>query len=210
MPTWYQKARFTPTGEAPKESQTLRFQFTTRHLLIATALLASMLGVARWVYVTVYPAWPWVVPRIRDSAIVAVCETDANSMLLEFRMRKPFKLVLNHCLEERSQSPQGPGVHILNVKTNRSERVTIIPSKLELLRGYFARFRVFNGKRLAIEANNETKWIEPWSVIDASKAKWTAPGRGDQIGCGAGQGIIQLAASNGSEEWIYLSVSENK
>jgi hypothetical protein len=205
MANWYQQARFTPIGEAPIEPRRLSFQFTIRQLLITTAFLASVLGVAEWIRLE----RPWVVPDRENSAIVAICEKDAHSVLLEFRMRKPFTLVLRHCLQKRIKSPTitGVSIQIQNVEGVRSETVAIMPSTIGLLRGHIVRFRVTIGKEVTIQTNNETVSIALWLVDDVSNATWSAPREGDEIGCGGGRGIFQLATNNDSEEWIYLSVS---
>jgi hypothetical protein len=203
MANSYLQAKFTPTGEAPIEPRKLRFQFTIRHLLITTALLATVLGVAQWIRLE----RPWVVPERNNSAIVAICEKDAHSVLLEFRMRKPFKIVLDHSLEKRIKSQAVSGVSFQSVETVRSETAATMPSTIGLLGGHFVRFRVTIGKEVTVQANNDTISIAPWLVDDASNATRSAPREGEQIGCGAGRGILQLAANNDSEEWIYLSVS---
>jgi len=183
------------------ETRKRRFQFTIRHLLIATALLASVLGVARWVYL----AKPWMTPR-NHMAIVALCERATKSMLLEYRMDKPFKVVLIHRLQNARPAPSELGVHVAPVEKVRKEVAAIIRSDFDVLRGHFVRFRMSNGKQVAIEANNETKWIAPWSAADASNTKWEWLGEGFESRDGGGILLGEMAVSNDSEEVIEVYV----
>ena len=57
---------------------------------------------------------------------------------------------------------------------------------------------------IAVEANNETKWIAPWSVADASKTRWESLSAGLRISDGGGILFGKLGASKDSEELILL------
>jgi hypothetical protein len=158
--------------------------------LTVTTLLATVLGVSRWLYL----AKPWVKPE-HGYSMVACCDTDARSMVLEYRMREPFRVVVLHRLERPSQFPKG---------IVQSEVVATLASEYDLLRGYFVRLRVSKGRQVAIEAKNEAKRFAPWSVADASKTEWAGLGERVSFSDGLGVAVAELAASGDSQEVIEL------
>ena len=115
----------------------VRFQFTLRHLLVATSLLAVALGFGRWIYL----AKPWRTPN--GMALVAQYESAEGSASLEYRMDKPFKVGLYHRLLRDESQGSLTGV--------RSETIVIIDSKWDVLRGHFARFRVSSAAAVLVE-----------------------------------------------------------
>lgn len=170
-----------------------RFQFTVRHLLVLTLVVALALGIGRWMYFS----RPWLYAK-HGGVLVAESEVGEDSMLVEYRMREPFKIALVHVLRERAQ--YGPVVGLPEAVL-RSEVVSVFSSKYDFVRGHFVRLRVSTGGSLAIEANGTPAQVVPWSVPDVC-TQWNTWPEGHEICNGCGVELVEIAANKGSREVI--------
>ncbi len=107
----------------PRTPPTRRFQFTVRHLLGLMLVVALALGVGRWAYLL----RPWLDPE--EGVTLVESEQREDFLLVRYRMREPFKVVLVHELRQPTMVASEPGVQVPALRTLLSEVVGVFPSR---------------------------------------------------------------------------------
>jgi hypothetical protein len=164
----------------------------TRLWIPVGALIVAVVVILRW-------------PRAGDPHVISVScsEVSADGMTVEYRMCRPFMVLVKHRIRNKVQADAAI-INVTSANPQRDVQVGLFPAKYDLIWGeYHARLHFRRGRSLTIECNDESTEIAPWSVPDAMAVKWRPPQTG-VFGDGAGNDILYFAQSGSDEEYLIV------
>jgi hypothetical protein len=159
------------------------------------------------VALAIYFRWP----RLSDDMVHYNVSPEADKSLdIEYRMRQPFSVVLDHTLEAVSKQPAESGIQLSSTERLRAEEVARIPSWYDILHGeYYVRLHLSqqNGE-LVLDGNGQTLAIPIWCGKPAIDFNWTVGGSGRRAAA-VGTSIATLRASGEQESlWARATISD--
>src|SRR5262245_56015298 len=124
-----------------------------------------LVGFATLLAVAVALRWPRLDP---ENVSVTRSRAAGTEMIVEYRMSRPFEVAMGHGIREPVKWPKETGFYVGNSRTMRKEKVGVISSNYDLLRGeHYVRLQFLRGPALTIEGNGHRIEVMAWSVADA-------------------------------------------
>jgi hypothetical protein len=161
-----------------------------------------LLGLCVLLVVAVALRWPRLDPEMVS---VTRSEVSGDQMVVEYRMSRPFEVALEHGIRKPIKWPEGPGIHVASSTPLRQDKVEVIVSAYDLLRGeHYVRLCFLRGPSLTVDANGRRLELAAWSAPDARGVRWLPPGEGVRYGQGIGIDILSFGASAEQEEYLAL------
>lgn len=146
--------------------------------------------------------WPRLDP---ETVSVTRSEVTGDRMVVEYRMSRPFEVVLAHGIRNPIQWPDGPGVHVAESTPLREKEAGVIASAYDLLRGeHYIRLSFQRGTSVTVDASGDRLELSAWLAPDASGVKWLPPSGGTRYGDGIGNDIFHFEESSEQEEYLIL------
>jgi hypothetical protein len=161
---------------------------------------AIILVVAGLVAALVVLHWPRLDPQL---SYVTRSECSGDQMVIEYRMSRPFEVLLGHEIRTPAPRHEEPGIYLDGGRTRRSARAGVFPSRYSWLRGeYYVLLRFRRGNSFTVEGNGTRAEIPPWTTGGAGKPKWLPPGAGLMLGDGNGIDIVEWNTSAEEQECL--------
>ena len=167
-----------------------------------------VLGIVCVAATIIFLRWPRIDPGM---VMVVRSQAASDAMEIEYRMREPFYVSLDHEIRERVEMPPGTGLRISTSKPLRSEHAARFRSAYDFLRGeHYVRLRVYivEGPQLRIEGNAAACDVPVWTDADAAAVKLRLLLEGTRFSDGCGHPIVRILANEDTEEVVvsYASV----
>jgi hypothetical protein len=145
--------------------------------------------------------WPRMEPGL---VAVTRSETQAEEMVVEYRMPRPFDVALVHGVRRPAAPLGGPGIRVGGEAPARREPGEIVPSEYDWVRGeHYVRLTFRRRAALVVEGNGRRQEFPAWSAPDARDVRWHPPVDKCRLGDGCGNDVASFAGADWHE---YLMV----
>lgn len=148
-------------------------------------------------------------PRMEEDIVrIADARRTQDEMFVEYRMRKPFRLKIEHGLWQYPGPSDGGsslGIRILQPEDLRSEQVGLFEAtRYDYLRGeYFIQLHVRCGDPVQLRVDGRPIDVPIWSAgLDSAHQRLSPINAGTHYGDSVGIGVLRLPLTEGREEYV--------
>jgi hypothetical protein len=164
--------------------------------------LAILVSVCVLLVVALALRWPRLDP---ETVSVTRSEVSGDQMVVEYRMSRPFEVALGHRVRKLTKGPDVPEIELGNSLESRRDKVELVPSKYDLLRGeHYVRLAFSRGPTLSVDGNGSHFEFAPKSTGDVTGFEWLPPREGVRYGDSVGNDIVHFGSSSELKEYLIL------
>jgi len=146
-------------------------------------------------------------PRLPPDDVLVTDALIANDTLeIEYRMNKPFRVCVQHWSGKPGEVPNVPGIHVGGSQVTKKESAASMSSRYDWLRGeYVLRLRISTRDNV-LRAGTDDKMtdIPIWCGKAVQEVKFIPKGRGTTLGNSSGMKVVEIDAGVGEKELLNV------